>query len=301
MAAEPGGPRSTFVTLGTVGGPIPNARRSEPANLLIVGDQYLLIDAGDGAAEQLARAGVSLEQIHSVFLSHLHFDHTGGLFAILGLRYQTLGSGVLTVYGPPGTRALVVGLIAAMQPAAAAGVGFPGQAPRPPAPGIQVNEITDGSQLILGQVRVTAAVNTHYSFAKGSAEAAAFQSLSLRFDVPDRSIVYTGDTGPSDNVVQLAHHVDLLVSEVVDAEDAMATLQRINPRIPPAVLAVVRRHMLEQHLTPEAAGALAAAAGVGRLVLTHNGLGDSGDARALAAVSGKFKGPIVLANDLDRF
>ena len=56
---------------------------------------------------------------------------------------------------------------------------------------------------------MTAASNSHYTFSPGSAEVAKFVSLSFRFDAPDRSIVYTGDTGPSENVERLARNADL--------------------------------------------------------------------------------------------
>ena len=93
----------TFTTLGTNSGPIPNPERSEPANLLRFGDQVVLVDVGDGAPEQLVKAGVPLKAVTAVVISHLHFDHTGGLFAFLGLRYQAGIQGPLTIYGPPGT------------------------------------------------------------------------------------------------------------------------------------------------------------------------------------------------------
>src|SRR3546814_3307579 len=104
--------QSSFITLGTGGGPAPQARRAQPANLLLSRDQAILIDCGDGAAQQLGKIDYPLEHVQNVLISHLHFDHTGGLFAFLSRRYQLLSPGVVTVYGPPGTRAPVEGLLA---------------------------------------------------------------------------------------------------------------------------------------------------------------------------------------------
>jgi ribonuclease BN (tRNA processing enzyme) len=300
-AAQSTAQRWTFVTLGTVAGPVASAQRSQPANLLHNADQAILVDAGDGAAEQLAKVGVPLARIHHVLISHLHFDHTGGLFALLGMRFQVAIPGSLTIYGPPGTRRLVDGLIAAMQPAAEAGAGFPGQPRRVPANGIHVVELTDGSQLTIGDVKVSAATNSHYSFIAGSDDDAHYQSLSFRFELPGRSIVYTGDTGPSTNVEKLARGADILFSEVIDPEAAMADLKRVIPGAPPALLAMIRQHFIEQHLTADNVGLLAAAAGVKQLVLTHNGLGDGPADRAIAAIAAHFKGSIVVAKDLDSF
>jgi ribonuclease BN (tRNA processing enzyme) len=282
-------------------GPVASAQRSQPANLLRGGDQAILIDAGDGAAEQLAKTGVPLAQVHHILLSHLHFDHTGGMFALLGMRFQVAYPGTLTIYGPPGTRRLVDGLLAAMQPAAEAGAGFPGQPPRNPANGVQVVELTDGGQLSIGDIKISAAVNSHYSFVPGSEEARRYQSLSYRFELPDRTLAYTGDTGPSANVEQLARGADLLFCEVIDPDAAMAALKRVNPNAPPALLAMVRQHFIEQHLTPDNVGLLAAAAGVKRLVLTHNALGDGPTEKAITAIAAHFKGPIAVAKDLDSF
>ena len=89
FAQDPGPDRGLWVTLGTHGGPVPSAQRSQPANLLLEGDRAILVDAGDGAAGQLAKVGVPLPRLSAVFISHLHFDHTGGLPAIIGLRFQT--------------------------------------------------------------------------------------------------------------------------------------------------------------------------------------------------------------------
>ncbi|HEY5712793.1 MAG TPA: MBL fold metallo-hydrolase [Allosphingosinicella sp.] len=292
---------SEFITLGTTAGPIATPNRSQPANLLRWRDQAILIDAGDGTAEQLAKANVPLASIRTIFISHLHFDHTGGLFAILGMRYQVLVPGTLTIYGPPGTRRLVDGLIAAMQPASEAGRGYARDLRRPPEAGIRVEEIVDGARVAIGEATVIAARNSHYSFAEGSPEVARFQSLSFRFNLPDRSIVYTGDTGPSAAVERLAAGADLLVSEVIDPDAALADLVRQRPDLPPFALAIIGEHFREQHLTAEAAGRMAAAARVRRLVFTHIALGDADRARAQAAAAAQFHGPVTFANDLDRF
>ena len=295
------GPTSEFITLGTMAGPIPDPQRSQPSNLLRIGDLNILIDVGDGTAEQLAKVQVPLNDVRHIFISHLHFDHTGVLFGFLGMRYQPRGTGVVTVYGPQGTRRTVEGLVAAMQPMSEAGVGVPGQTRNPPENMIRVQEVSDGDVVVIGDVRITAAVNSHYSFPADSDDAARYQSLSFRFDLPDRSIVYTGDTGPSKNVERLANGADLLVSEVIDPDRAMALLGQAFPNAPEPLKEVFRYHMLEQHLVPEEVGKLAEAASVGRLVLTHHNLVGDGLPSAVNAIAKIYRGPVTVANDLDRF
>ena len=106
----------TWVTLGTMGGPMPRPGRNEPANLLLRKGEAHLIDTGDGAMTAMADAGADYPNLRTIWISHIHFDHLGGLFAVLGLRLQSRAVGPLTIYGPPGMKDIVNGLIAAMRP-----------------------------------------------------------------------------------------------------------------------------------------------------------------------------------------
>jgi ribonuclease BN (tRNA processing enzyme) len=292
---------STWITLGTSGGAIPNAMRSQPAHLLESGNQNILVDCGDGAAEQLAKVGIVPARIHTIFISHLHFDHIGGLFGLLGLRFQVDSPGVVTIYGPPGIKATIDGLMTAAEPMADVGAGIPGQARREPRDSVKVIEITGGQSITIGDIKVTAATNTHYSFPPGSPQAAQFQSLSYRFDLPYRSIVFTGDTGPSTAVERLAQGADLLVTEIAGVDGAIAAMKRSNPSISEEQLATFRRHLLEQHLAPDQVGLLASRAGVKKVVLVHNDLNEAGLAQALAVIGQTYHGPVVESHDLDRF
>ena len=296
-------PADTWITLGTMGGPVGAAERAQPANALVRGGDIYLVDAGDGAAQQLAKAGLRLPQVKAVFLSHLHVDQTGGLGAIIGLRDQTDVRAVLTIYGPPGTKALVDGITASLRPAAAAGYGIPGQHWPAPDSIVRVIELAGGASVRVGDMTVRTAQNTHYDYAPGSPDDRAFKSLSFRFDMPGRAIAYTGDTGPSPAVAALAKGAELLVSEMIDLDLTLARVAQNSPNMPPPARAKLVQHLSTHHLTPEEVGQLAATAGVKAVTVTHFA-GGSDPARTAdyrARIAKGFGGKVALANDLDHF
>lgn len=296
-------PDFAWVTLGTVGGPVSQLGRNQPANLLVNSSGAHLVDVGDGAATGMVASGAQYPALRTIWLSHIHFDHIGGLFAILGLRLQTRTTSPLSIYGPPGTKEIVAGLLRAMKPSARSGFGIPGEVSIEPGTNIRVFEIDDGARVELPGMTVTAASNTHYSFQPGSREDRTFRSLSFRFDLPNRSIVYTGDTGPSERVRDLAKGSNLLVTEVVDVATTMAILDRTAPNMPQIDRQNIAAHLARHHLTPEDIGVLAADAKVGKVVITHIAGDGSKDAVAgyVRRVNQSFSGTVIVANDLDRF
>ena len=288
-----------FQTLGTGGGPIPHPTRAQPANLVRFAGKAILVDAGDGATSQLGRAGVPLETVEAVIVSHLHFDHAGGLFALLSRRYQMLVPGPLVIYGPPGTKGMVASLLSAMRPALSAWSSL--RAGVPLESTVAVTEIHDGWRGQIAGVAVTAATNTHYAALPESAGEVRQNTYALRFDAGGRSFVYTGDTGPSAAVEKLAKGVDVLFAEVMDPALAIDRLMATRPDVPAAALAVVEDHYRREHLSPETVAAMARTAGVKALVLTHNGLPKEAEPAAGATIRAGYKGKVTFAKDLDRF
>jgi len=294
-------PANVFITLGTAGGPEGQVNRSQPANALQVGDDLYLVDAGDGAAGQLTKAGFRLPQVRGLFISHNHFDHTGGVLAILGLRMQLNAYDSLTIYGPPGTKTFIDGVLAGMEPAREAAYGMPGQSW---SANVEVKELIGESIVELDGLTVTVAENTHFKIPENSGAAEKATSLSFRFDMENRSVVYTGDTGPSEAVEKLARNADLLVSEMMDIPAVLENIRKVNPNMPKRQLDGIEWHFRAHHLLPGQVGELAANAGVDQVIVTHmvpSIRSDEMAERYRAAIAGFFDGEVVFANDLDRF
>jgi len=301
-SAAPAAAGLTWTTLGTNSGPIPRADRSEAANLVRYGDQFILADVGDGAPEQLAKVGVRLGQVKTVVISHLHFDHTGGLFAFLSLRFQSRQNGPLMIYGPPGTQHLVTQLFAAMPPGEKASETMGPARFGPPDSGVKVVEIGDGATFAVGDLQVAAVENSHYQ-TLGPSSSERPVSVSFRFSAPGRTIVYTGDTGPSDKVAQFCKGADLLVSEIMDPVLAGAKIMKAyaDTKPSPAAIKAVADHFAREHLHPSEVGKLAAACGAKTVVATHNALERDELDGARKQIAAEFKGKVVLAEDLQTF
>lgn len=97
--------------------------------------------------------------------------------------------------------------------------------------------------------RLLAVTNAHYNYAPGSAEQRYSRSCAYRIEAGGGTWVYTGDTGPSENLVELARGADVMVSEVIDMAAIGDTL-RDSGTVPDAMLPALLAHMEHDHLTP---------------------------------------------------
>jgi ribonuclease BN (tRNA processing enzyme) len=119
-------------------------------------------------------------------------------------------------------------------------------------------------------------------------------ALAFRFDCPDRSIVFSGDTTRCDNLIELAKGADLLVHEAL----WVPAVDRLVARVPNA--ATLKKHIIDSHTSVEDAGRVAAAAGVKTLVLSHLVPADDPaitEQMWIDAARPYFKGEIVVAHD----
>lgn len=299
----PAQPGLTVTLLGTAGGPPPHLNRSQPATLLQVDNRSYLIDAGEGAARQLLRAGVPSPRLSAAFISHLHWDHTLGLGYLMATGWMMGRTAPMEIWGPPGLADFVD------RTATAVGLGediFRAQATTRPAlrslyPAKQI-DLTGPTEIYRDdKVRVTAAPNSHFALIHGGRRSyGEDKAYSYRFDTAHGSVVFTGDTGVSDALTALAKGADVLVAEICDFDSMRVALERSQG--PGANLDALMTHMQRQHLSPEDVGKLATEAKVKKVVLTHYVIGADFDPQAFAAQVRKFypNGEIVVGQDLTK-
>ena len=305
LAASQSKSASRLIILGTRSGPNPTVARAQTSNILIVNGALYVIDAGDGVVRRLARAGIPIRNIDNIFITHAHSDHTSGLGSLLQVEYDANRTAKVDVYGPPGTGILVDALVRYLEVNSEIRISD-GTHTIPVRRMVAGHDVGTGAVYRDRNITVKAVENTHFHFPPGSPAYGKYKSYAYRFETPDRVIVFTGDTGPSDAVTELAKGADLLVSEVTSPDEAKDRRVKNGDwqRMSAAEQAGFMRHMAEEHLTPDEIGRMAARAGVKTVVLTHIlATADPNDQydRYAADVKKRFSGAVFIAKDLMEF
>jgi ribonuclease Z len=222
------------VTLLGTGSPIPLIERFGPSTLVEAGPEKLLIDCGRGASLRLWQRHVPLGALTAVFLTHLHSDHIVGIpdLWLTGWLPPPFGhrTGAFKIWGPTGTNELMANL----QKAFAADIQFR-LADGIPQQGItvQAQDIIQGLVYERNGVRVTAFEVDH---------ATAKPAFGYRVDYGDHSVVLSGDTRPSENLIRFSKGTDVLIHEVAWARPELLSKS-------PAA-----RVIIGLHTTPKEAG-----------------------------------------------
>jgi ribonuclease BN (tRNA processing enzyme) len=299
-----------WITLGTAGGPPVHASQSQIANALQVDDAVYLFDVGNGVLRQMDAAKLPVRKIRHVFLTHHHPDHNADL-GIVMLSWWLFGTDQpLDVLGPPGTKLLVSGLAAANAPTVQAFFTTGNRPPKPPlGEMVRASDLPadiDGPTVVFedGIVRVSAISVDHFQVPPSAPMTEMPRAVAYRVEAGGRSFVYSGDTGPSPNLQNLAQGADVLITEVVNIEAIQAYLLRVLKDAPPQAAEELGADMAKNHLTPENIGKIAAGAGVKRVVLTHfvPSIEEVEDPQVFTqGIAPAYQGPVTVARDLDRF
>src|SRR5437899_11317479 len=231
-AQGPAKPKTRLVLLGTGGGPrIVAPGRSKSANLIVANGVPYVVDCGEGVAHQLVRAGVALNTLRYVFITHQHSDHN---LDYGNLIYDAWAAGLrapVDAYGPPPIRAMTEAYFQLNRFDIETRIADEGRPDLRKL--VTAHEFAEPGPLMQNaEVGVTSARVRHPPIV---------HAYAYRFDAADRSIVISGDTTYSPELIALAKGADVLVSEVIH----LAGLENLLKRVPNA--ATLREHLLASH------------------------------------------------------
>lgn len=281
-----------IVMLGT-GTPRPDPDRSGPATVIVVNGVPYLIDFGPGIVRRAVAAynkgvlaiGPAAVNLRTAFVTHLHADHTAGYPDLLLTPWILGRKDPVIVYGPKGLNDMTEHVVSAWKAdvdSRLKGID------RLPASGcaVHTHEIEAGVFYRDGNVRVTAFPVRH---------AGLESAFGFRIETPDKTIVLSGDTAPTESLIDNSRGCDVLIHEAY----SRATYDKIAPKW--------QAYRRENHTSSTELAGIANQVRPKLLILTHRvnigaamGMPDPEDA-LLEEVRRLYKGNVVTGHDLDIF
>jgi len=224
------------VTLLGTGAPVPSMERFGPSILVEAGGQKLLFDCGRGAAQRLWQLKIPLGKINALFLTHLHSDHivgipdvwlTGWIPAVYGRRELPL-----QVLGPTGTKDMMDNLVKAFSWDITTRAKEKNKADSGAL--VIAKDIREGVIWENKEIKITPFTVRHSDFIDSA--------LGYKIEYAGRTLILSGDTRYSENLIRYAKGADVIIHEVAAAnEQTMQTSPLVN-------------QILGFHTSPEEAG-----------------------------------------------
>ena len=274
------------ILLGTKGGPrVGEAGRSNPATLILINDVPYLVDCGYGATKQLLNAGIAVNKLRYIFITHHHSDHNLEFGPLIYNSWITGLPTQIDAYGPPGLTKMAEDFFNYLKFDIDTRMVDEGRSD--PRRLMTAHEFQKAGVVIENaDVKVSSCRVRHPPIT---------EAYAYRFDAKDRSVVISGDTAYAPELATFAKDADVLIHEVM----YLPGIEALISRLPNAKR--LREHLMAAHTLPEDVGRIAAAAGVKTLVLSHFVPGDDAsitDEQWSADVRKHFKGRIVVGKDL---
>ena len=251
------------ICLGT-GDPLNAERAQSSLAVRLAGDETVLFDASSGTIllGRLKDAGIPIEKVKHLFVSHRHFDHAGGLAPLL-ISMASLPEASITIYALPETSRALKELLALTIPGVGDWLGDR----------LDWHELAPEKSIPAGNAEIVPFLVDH-----------SVECVGYSIQQDNSVLVFSADTRPCRAVVEHSRDAELLIHEAYGTAGEAESAHAVG------------------HSSASDAGEVARAAGVSRLVLTHFREGRFADPEKLAAEArAAFGGPVEAAGDLDVF
>jgi ribonuclease Z len=276
LAAHAFAQDTRVILLGT-GTPNPEPDRMGPAIAIVSGTRAYLVDCGPGVVRRAAQAGIKMQQLTRVFITHLHSDHTAGYPDLILTPPNADREDPLEAYGPPGLRAMTTHILKAWtedfdirlhgtQPHNARGFA------------VTAHDVRPGEIYRDDTLRVIAFAVPHGAWK---------HAYGYRFEAKDKVIVVSGDTTYSDSLIAAAKGADILVHEVYSQKGWEA-------RTPEW-----RKYHAAYHTSAPDLGRIAAQVRPRKLVLYHLLPMGQPPEQVLLEIRQNWSGEVIYGKDLD--
>ncbi len=244
--------------------PIPSEKREEACTAVFAGGKIWIVDTGPGSWRTLALRRIRGEAVGGIFLTHLHSDHIGDLGEF---NLQTWAAGrdaPLRVFGPDGVAAVVDGFTTAYAADTRFRIAHHGSAllpaERATMAATTLASATDATRVLDEDGVVITAFRVAHDPVK--------PAFGYRFDFGGRSVVVSGDTRPTPNLVAQARGADVLVHEA-QSMGLVRIMQETAAGVGESRVAKILGDIPSYHTDPADAAREAVEAGVRLLLLTH--------------------------------
>jgi ribonuclease BN (tRNA processing enzyme) len=271
-----------IVLLGT-GTPIANPFRSGPSTAIVVNGTPYLVDFGPGvvrraeAAHWMGVKGLAVRNLKRAFVTHLHSDHTAGYSDLILTPWVMGRDEPLQVYGPQGIGAMTDHIMAAYRQDI--DVRLYGSEPaNSEGYKVEANEVKPGVVYQDSNVTVEAFSVKHGSWP---------QAFGYTFRTPDKTIVISGDTAPTESIEENCHGCDVLIHEVY----SQAGFEKLT--------ASWQKYHSSSHTSSHELAEIASRAQPGLLILYHQLFFGSSEEELLREVQQRYNGKVVSGKDLD--
>lgn len=265
------------ILLGT-GTPKALPDRYGPSTVILVNNTPYVFDFGSGVVRRMREANIDLESLTTVFLTHLHTDHTIGYADLIFTTWVLRRKTQLNVYGPLGLADMTENILSAykedirariegLEPANNTGYN------------VKAFEVEPGLVYQDSNIQVEAFPVKH----------GLLKAYGYRIQTPDKIIVISGDTAPSEELIGHYSGCDILIHEVYSAESFLGLPQ------------VWQKYHKEMHTSTYELGEIANKVKPKLLVLHHQLFWGRSEEELVEEIRTKYDGEIVSGKDLDTF